>query len=123
MHTLMWTLSVESLGSWPMLRLSGHLVQGLPADSLAAAVRDLISQGRFNIVCLASEVGVVDSTGTGVLVSVRDMAQRAGGRFILCAPSKRLLAVLSTTHLIELFEIAGDEAAALEAQQAPSLGT
>lgn len=106
-----------------MLRLSGQLVQGLPADSLATAVRDLISQGRFHIVCLASDVGVMDSTGTGVLVSVRDMAQRAGGRFILCAPSKRLLAVLTTTHLIELFEIAGDEAAALEALRTPSLET
>ena len=114
----MWTLSVESLGAWPMLRLCGHLVQGLPAESLAAAVRDLISQGRFNIVCLASEVSVIDSTGTGILVSVRDMAQRAGGRFILCAPSKRLLGVLTTTHLLGLFEIADDEAAALEQQNA-----
>lgn len=119
----MWTLSLESLGPWPMLRLSGHLVQGLPADALTTAVRELISQGRLNIVCVTSALSVIDSTGTGVLVSVRDMAHRAGGRFILCAPSKRLLSVLTSTHLMELFEVASDEAAALETLQAPYTGT
>ena len=74
----MWTLSIESLGPWPLLRLSGHLVQGLPAEALTAAVRDLIAQGRLNIVCVATDVGVIDSTGTGVLVAVRDTTHRAG---------------------------------------------
>lgn len=115
----MWTLSIESLGPWPLLRLSGHLIQGLPAEALVTAVRELIAQGRLNIVCLASDVSVIDSTGTGVLVSVRDMTSRAGGRFILCAPSKRLLSVLTTTHLLELFEIATDERAAIDALHAP----
>ena len=119
----MWTLSIESLGPWPLLRLSGHLVQGLPAEALTAAVRDLVAQGRLNIVCVSTDVSVIDSTGTGVLVSLRDMTHRAGGRFILCAPSKRLLNVLTTTHLMEVFEIVSDEAAALETLQAPYTGT
>ena len=115
----MWTLSIESLGPWPLLRLSGHLVQGLPAEAFDGRRPrfDCARPVEHRLRCDRRQL--IDSTGTGVLVSVRDITHRAGGRFILCAPSKGLLNVLTTTHLMEVFEIVSDETAALETLQAP----
>jgi anti-sigma B factor antagonist len=116
-------LSVESLDGWPVLRLSGNLVQGPPSDSLTTAVQELITQGQVSMICKVEEVESIDSTGMGVLVAARKAAQRAGGRLVLCQPSKRLRAVLTTTHLMGLFDIADDEAAALEMLKRPLFGT
>jgi anti-sigma B factor antagonist len=115
----MLMLSVESLGRLPLIRVSGHLVQGQASEAFMAAVRALLSQGHVDIACQVSAVDVIDSTGMGVLVAANDIVRRVGGRLILCEPSKRLRGVLTTTHLIGLFEIVDDQSAAVEWLERP----
>jgi anti-sigma B factor antagonist len=118
----MWNLSVESMAGWPLLRLSGQLVQGPPSESLTTAMHELIGQGHLAVVCDASGVEAIDSTGMGVLVAAREMVHRAGGRLVLYQPSRRLRAVLHTTHLVGLFDVADDESTALETLRSPLPG-
>ena len=110
----MFEIILEPDSEPPVLRLTGDLVMGPPAQSLGAAVQRLVAEGRPNVIFHVSAITTIDSTGLTALVSAHDTAQRAGGRIVLVQPSMRLRTALDRTRLISMFQVADDEAAAVQ---------
>jgi anti-sigma B factor antagonist len=109
----MFEIILERESEPPVLRLTGNLVLGTPAESLRAAVHQLVANGRAFVIVDVSAITAIDSTGLTALVTAHDKVQRAGGRLVLVQPSMRLRTALDRTRLISMFQVAEDEAAAV----------
>jgi len=111
----MLEIVLDRVSELPVVRLTGSLVLGTPAESFRAAVHQLVAEGRANVICHVAGITTFDSTGLAALIAARDTLHRAGGRLVLVQPSMRLQTLLKTTRLISMFQIAEDEAAAVHA--------
>ena len=110
----MFEIILEPDSEPPVLRLTGDLIMGAPAQSLEAAVQRLVAAGRANVTLHVSAISAIDSTGLTALVSAHPLVKRAAGRVVLVQPSMRLRTALDRTRLIAMFQIAEDEASAAQ---------
>ena len=110
----MFEITLEPDSEPPVLRLTGDLMMGAPAESLDASVQRLVAAGRANVILHVGGIAAIDSTGLTALVSAHTMVQRAGGRIVLVQPSMRLRTALDRTRLIAMFQVAEDEATAAQ---------
>jgi anti-sigma B factor antagonist len=75
------------------------------APSLRYAVRELLEQGRRDLVVDLSGVDFIDSTGLGVLVGALKDTQHSGGTLELICTQRRMLNLLHLTGLDEAFTV------------------
>ena len=108
----MWEITSERVSGLPLLRLRGALVFGPAAESLVAAVSDLVAHGQSRVMCHAAGVDRIDSSGVAALAAARETTAQAGGRLVLISPSQRVRIALEATRLMPAFPVAKDEAAA-----------
>ena len=73
------------------------------------AVRDLIVKGKKRIVLNLGEVGYIDSSGVGELVSSFTAVRNAGGELKLLNLTKKVHDLLQVTKLYTIFDIKDDE--------------
>ena len=66
------------------------------------------------IVLNLEKVDHVDSAGIGELVRSHTTARKAGGHLKLAAPNSRVTEMLKMTSLHSVFDVYGDEAAAVQ---------
>jgi anti-sigma B factor antagonist len=97
----------------PVLRVSGNLILGTPAESLVAAIQQLVAEGRTEVLVDVSAIAGVDSTGLTALVTAHQTLRRAGGRLVLVQPSARLRTALDRTRLASMFQIVDDQSPGL----------
>ena len=75
------------------------------APRLRELVIDLVSRGSYQLVVNLGKVGVLDSTGLGVLVGgLRRVRTRDGSLGLVCT-LQRILKILKITGLTEVFGI------------------
>ncbi len=103
-----------------ILNLSGRLSLGEevafgPGSGivLGETIRELAKKGRKKILLNLAGVTYVDSSGVGQLVGALTTARNQGGDVKLLTPPKQVLDLLKTTNLDTVFDIQGDEAAAM----------
>ena len=97
-----------------VVRLRGDLKIGEAVDEFRRAVEELLNSGDSRLVISIGEVGMIDSSGIGVLVRSLTTAKQKGGSLKLVNPSKLALQTLKIVGLINLFEIFNDEESAVE---------
>jgi anti-anti-sigma factor len=68
-------------------------------------VRRLLRGGVHSLVYECANIDYVDSTGLGIFIHTRDMAQEAGGRVGLVDPSPAFRKVLDTTQINRLLPV------------------
>lgn len=82
-------------------------------------LRDLVhvftGNGRKKFLINLAGVDFVDSDGLGELTRCYSIVRQVGGEMKLVHVHKKVLALLELTRLINLFEIHGEEQAALQA--------
>lgn len=92
-----------------ILDLKGRLIVGEPVSGLREKVRELIDDGKLNIILNLEHVDYIDSTGLGGLVISFTSVKKAGGALKILNLSRRNVELLVLTKLTTVFEIFMDE--------------
>jgi anti-sigma B factor antagonist len=107
-------IAVRSIGGVKILDCSGKITLGEDTQSIRKTVADLLQTGSKNILLNFAEVGYIDSSGIGELVSTYTTVSNSGGRLKLLNLTKRIRQLLAITKLLTVFETFENEEAALE---------
>jgi anti-sigma B factor antagonist len=88
-----------------IIELKGDLIFGRGTAIFRNSIRNLLSQGRKNILIDFKEIGFLDSSGIGELISGYVAVKRENGQLKLININLRVREVLEITRLLTIFEI------------------
>ncbi len=94
----------RSLDGWEVLSVRGE-IDAYTSPRLRERLASLMDQGRFRLIVDLEDVGFMDSTGLGVLVSCLKRAKEHAGEMILVCTSPQILRVLAITGLDRVFDV------------------
>jgi anti-sigma B factor antagonist len=97
--------SLTQQGPVTVIGLEGNLMGGPESSSLNSKVNELVDQGKTNAVIDLAQVGFMNSSGLGLLITSATTLKNAGGRLKLANASEKIMALLKITKLSPLFEI------------------
>ena len=100
-------------GDVTILDMDGKITIGEGSVALRSAVRRLIEENKKKILLNLANVGYVDSSGIGELVSSFTTVQREGGQLKLLKLTQKIRDLLGITKLLTVFDTYDDEATAL----------
>jgi anti-sigma B factor antagonist len=103
--------SVRDISGVSIVDLSGRITLDDGAAMLRDTVRELLEQGRKNIMLSLARVTHIDSSGIGALVGALTAVRGRGGELKLVSVSQPVNEVLKITRLAGLFDVAADEIA------------
>jgi len=98
-----------------VLALDGRVVLGEETSTLREKVKNLLAEGKKNIVLNLSNVTQIDSSGLGALVTAYSSAKSQGASLRLCNLGSRFSEMLQVTKLYTVFEISDNETDAARA--------
>lgn len=79
--------------------LSGKMLGGTCCYDFLETVRENVEQGQKYIILDLADISLANSTGIGVLASIYNAAQGAGGFLTLSGTNERVQAVLKIVNL------------------------
>ena len=88
-----------------VLALDGRIVLGEETNKLRESVKNLISQGKKNVVIDMQNVTMIDSSGLGALVAAYSSAKSGGASVRLCNLGAHFNQLLQITKLLTVFEV------------------
>ena len=97
-----------------VVRCQGTIVFGEETTELHLYLKDLLDQ-QHSLVLELSRVPYLDSSGMGMLIGVYVSAVRDVRQLKLVGLTPKVRRVLTTTRLLQLFEVYEDESAAIQA--------
>ena len=103
----------REVGGITVVNLSGRLTLGDASALLRQSLKDLLDGGKKKIVLNLGEVGYIDSSGLGELVSSFTTVRNSGGELKLANLTQKVNDLLTVTKLYTVFEIHNDEQAAI----------
>jgi anti-sigma B factor antagonist len=106
-------ISERQAGDVTVLDLSGKITIGEGSVSLRSAIRRLIEEGKKKILLNLGQVGYVDSSGIGELVSSYTTIGRENGQLKIVNLTQKIQDLLAITKLLTVFDVYDDEATAL----------
>jgi anti-sigma B factor antagonist len=106
-------IDIRTLGSLKLLKINGRITLGAGVDRLRETFEDLLAAGSNRWVLDVSNVGMIDSSGIGLLVRYLTNAKQQGGSLKLLKPTKFAVQSLKMIGLLNLFEVFDDQEAAL----------
>ena len=92
-----------------VLALDGRVVLGEETNKLRESVKNLVSQGKKNVVLDMKNVTMIDSSGLGALVAAYSSAKSGGASVRLCNLGAHFNQLLQITKLLTVFEVAKTE--------------
>lgn len=104
----------REVGGVIVVSLSGRLTLGDASATLRQSLKDLLEGGNKKIVLNLGEVGYIDSSGLGELVSSFTTVKNAGGELKLANLTQKVNDLLTVTKLYTVFEVHNDEQAAVQ---------
>lgn len=106
-------IEIRSRGEVRLIKLTGRLTLGDAVDRLRATLDDLAGTGAHRYVLDLGGVGMLDSSGIGLLVQYLTNTKQQGGSLKLLNPSPFSLKTLKMIGLLKLFEVFEDQEAAV----------
>lgn len=103
----------REVGGITVVNLSGRLTLGDASALLRQSLKDLLEGGKKKIVLNLGEVGYIDSSGLGELVSSFTTVRNSGGELKLANLTQKVNDLLTVTKLYTVFEVHNDEQAAI----------
>jgi anti-sigma B factor antagonist len=97
-----------------VMKLDGRIVLGQEDNALRDKLKNLIAEGKKQIVVNMSRVESIDSSGLGTLFAAHLSAKAEGASLKLCDLGCRFQEVLQTTRLATVFQVCNTEAAAVK---------
>jgi anti-sigma B factor antagonist len=96
-----------------VLALSGSIQGGPDAEVFHSAIRQLVEEGRRNVLLDLQNVKLINSTGLGILISGHSTIKRAGGVMKIVNLTERVESLFAMTKLNLVFDVYADEVEAL----------
>lgn len=106
-------ISERQAGDVTILDMSGKVTIGEGSVALRNTIRRLLGEGKKNILLNLGEVGYVDSSGIGELVSSFSAVSKEGGTLKLLNLTQKIQDLLAITKLLTVFDTFDDEGEAL----------
>ena len=101
-------------GNITVLDLDGRITIGEDSSGkLRKAVRGLLDEGKKKILLNLAEVGYIDSSGIGELVSSYSAVEKDGGQLRLLKLTHKVKELLTITKLLTVFDVDDNEKDAL----------
>ena len=107
------TTSIRQIDGVTIVDISGRIVFGKESASLREVIHDLLSDGHKQIVLNLGAVDYIDTTGLGLLVGSLTTVRKRGAELKLFNLQEKVAAVMQTTNLYTVFDIAEGETAAV----------
>lgn len=119
----MTTLNIRNRenGDVTVLDLSGQISLGGGNIELRTGLRQIITEGRKNILLNLENVSYIDSSGLGELIAGFVSLQKSGGDLKLLHLNSRVRELMTITKLLTVFEVFEFEAEAVSSFQLSSL--
>lgn len=101
-------IKMRTSGKWTVLDISGH-IKGSEVSHFRASIQQAISDKRHFLVANMADVGFIDSSGVGMLITCHQDLKAAGGRLVLMRLSDDIYDLFEMTSIDRLFEIVDNE--------------
>jgi anti-sigma B factor antagonist len=98
-----------------VLALDGRIVLGEETHALREKVKNILAEGKKQLVLDLRNVTMIDSSGLGTLVAAHSSARSAGASLRLCNLGLRFNELLQVTKLYTVFEVSNTESDAVRA--------
>ncbi|MBN1999958.1 STAS domain-containing protein [candidate division KSB1 bacterium] len=108
------TLSVHQENKISVVKVTEKRIFLKVADDFKEQMLSVLDSGTTDILIDLSDVHVMNSSGIGVLMLVRDKIEKRKGRLVLCDIQPIMQEIFSRMHLDTFFNIAADRTVALE---------
>jgi anti-sigma B factor antagonist len=106
-------IDIRTLADLKLLKIRGRITLGVGVDRLRDTLEDLLVAGSNQWVLDIADVGMIDSSGIGLLVRYLTAAKQQGGALKLLNPTKFAMQSLKMIGVLNLFEVYEDQEAAL----------
>jgi anti-sigma B factor antagonist len=106
-------ISERQAGDVTILDMSGKVTIGEGSVALRNTIRRLLGEGKKSIILNLAEVGYIDSSGIGELVSSFSTVRKEGGNLKLLSLTQKIQDLLAITKLLTVFDTFDDEGEAL----------
>lgn len=95
-------------GKWLILDIVGH-IKGSEVSQFRASVQKALSEEHTFVVANMHEVGFIDSSGVGMLITCHQDLKSVNGRLVLMNLSDDIYDLFEMTSIDRLFEIVDNE--------------
>ena len=106
-------INERQAGDVTILDMDGKITIGEGSVALRSAIRRLLEEGKKKILLNLGQVGYIDSSGIGELVSSYTAISNAGGQLKLLNLTQKLQDLLGITKLLTVFDVYDNESDAL----------
>ncbi len=106
-------ISERQAGDVTILDLGGKITIGEGSVALRNTIRRLLGEGNKTLLLNLADVGYIDSSGIGELVSSFSAVNKEGGKLKLLNLTQKIQDLLAITKLLTVFETFEDEGEAL----------
>lgn len=106
-------ISERQAGDVTILDLNGKITIGEGSVALRSAIRRLLGEGKSKILLNLGQVGYIDSSGIGELVSSFTTVNRENGQLKLLNLTQKVQDLLAITKLLTVFDTFDSESDAL----------
>ena len=114
-------ITVREAGPVAVVELNGRLTLGPPVEALGQTIRRVLESGSRKLLLNLTHLTYIDSAGMGALVSALKTTRESGGELRLSSVQHKVLSLIETANLNQVFEIHPDEASGLASfSQAPT---
>ena len=95
--------SVKEQQGISVISLDGSMLGGPEANSLNNELHHLIDHGRKSVIVDLTKVGLMNSTGLGLLIGGYTALRNAGGRLCLAGANENIQTLIRITKLNTIF--------------------
>ena len=106
-------ISERQAGDVTILDMSGKVTIGEGSVALRNTIRRLLGEGKKKILLNLADVGYIDSSGIGELVSSFTAVNKESGSLKLLNLTQKIQDLLAITKLLTVFDTYDDEGEAL----------
>ncbi|MDH3493555.1 MAG: STAS domain-containing protein [Acidobacteriota bacterium] len=106
-------ISERQAGDVTILDMSGKVTIGEGSVALRNTIRRLLGEGKKSILLNLADVGYIDSSGIGELVSSFTAVNKEGGKLKLLSLTQKIQDLLAITKLLTVFDTFDDEGEAV----------
>lgn len=107
------SISERQAGDVTILDMKGKVTIGEGSIALRNTIRRLLGEGKKSIILNLGDVGYIDSSGIGELVSSYTAVNKESGKLKLLNLTQKIQDLLAITKLLTVFDTFDDEGEAL----------
>jgi anti-sigma B factor antagonist len=107
------TTSTRQAANVTIVDVGGRIQLGEESAAIRDLIADLIGKGHKQILLNLADVDYIDSSGLGSLIAALASVRKQGGDLKLVNLTNNVIDVMQITRLYTVFDIANDEATAV----------